>query len=201
MSSDAISAVQQAASSFVRSSGNVQVQTDNTKPPRRDNAGGTPGSRDQIALGSGASRQSLDTLQRIGGITDAINATATGIRETGNGLHSSADMVAKMEGELTRIIKNYPPFPIDDGGRKEILMRYSSLRKEIEQLTVPPPPPPVYEKVEGMWQELFSRNGGKLATPALEEDAPDKTVQAAARQLAATGEAISRLISSVATSL
>lgn len=200
MGSDAISGVQHARN-VVRNSTYAQVQSDNTKPPRRESAGGTPGRGDQIALGSGASRQSLDTLQRLGDITDASNATASAIRETGNGLQSSADIVTRMEGELGRIIKNYPPFLIEDGGRKEILMRYSSLRKEIEQLTVPPPPPPVYEKVEGMWDDLFSVNGGKIATPVLEQDAPDKTVQAAARQLAATGNAISRLISSVATSL
>lgn len=201
MSSDTISAVQHTAHLGVRNSSHTtQVQPNDLKPPPTETVD-TPKSRDQVAFGIGSSRQSLDTLQRLGGITGALNATANRIRETGDGLKSSADIVSKMGGELNRIIKNYPPFSIEDEDRKKILMGYSSLRKQIEALMVPPPPAPIYEKVDGMWQKLFSQQVGKLTTPSLEQDSSDSAVQAAASQLSATGDTISQLLTAIENSL
>jgi hypothetical protein len=40
---------------------------------------------------------------------------------------------------LERIVKNYPPFPPGSEERVKILKSISSLRKEIDQLTIPPP--------------------------------------------------------------
>ncbi|MBI4763938.1 MAG: hypothetical protein HY787_04960 [Deltaproteobacteria bacterium] len=37
-----------------------------------------------------------------------------------------------------RIIKNYPPYPIDDPERVKFLMSFNGLKREIEQMTIPP---------------------------------------------------------------
>lgn len=201
MSSDTLSAVQQSAQIGVRHSSYTQQQQPSNLNSTQIETGDAAIGRDQVALGPGSSRQSLDTLQRLGGITGALNATANRIRETGDSLKSSADIVSKMGGELNRIIKNYPPFSLEDEDRKKILMGYASLRKQIEQLTVPPPPRPIYEKVEGMWQELFSRQQRNIMTPVLENDSSDSAVQIAANQLSSTGDTISRLLTAMETSL
>jgi hypothetical protein len=200
MSSDPISAVQQTAHLVTRNASHTQIQPDNQKTVRTE-SGDTEGNRDQVALGISSSRQSLEALQRLGGITGALNATANRIRETGDALKASATIVSQMGGELNRIIKNYPPFSIEDEERKKILMGYISLRKQIDKLTVPPPPPPIYEKVDGMWQELFSQQDGKVTTPPLEQDSSDSAVRTSARQLSATGDTISRLLTSIENSL
>lgn len=200
MSPDTISAVQQAAKLVVRNASHAQIQPDNQKTSRTETSD-TTGDRDQVALAIGSSRQSLDTLQRLGGFTGALNVTANRIRETGDSLKTSANIVSQMGGELNRIIKNYPPFSIQDEERKKILMGYASLRKQIEELTVPPPPPPIYEKVDGMWQELFSQQDGKVTTPVLEQDSPDSAVQTATDQLSATSDTISLLLTTIENSL
>jgi hypothetical protein len=200
MSSDTISAVQQSVHLVTRNSSHTQVQSDNQKPSRTQ-TGNTAGARDQVALATGSSRQSLDTLQRLGGIAGVLNATATQIRETGDGLKTSAKIVSQMGGELNRIIKNYPPFSIQDEERKKILMEYASLRKQIEELTVPPPPPPIYEKVDDMWQKLFAQQDGKVTTPALKKDSSDSAVQTATDQLSVTGDTISLLLTTIESSL
>ncbi len=88
-----------------------------------------------------------------------------------------------MKEPLDRIIKQYPPFNTDDQERMDLLMSYSSLRDQIKSLMVPQPPPPVYEKVQPLWQNLFSDKDGTIPAPQLNVDAPDSHVKVAASQL------------------
>jgi hypothetical protein len=200
MAAENIPAVQQAATLVARATQFAPPQSDSQKGTSKNSEGNVIGS-DQITLNITTSRQTLDEMQRLDGMADDLNATAKNIRETGNGLKLSADIVAKMKGELDKIIKNYPPFSIDDGDRKKILMSYISIRKEINSLTVPLLPTPIHEKVEGMWQELFPQKDGKIATPALKENSSDNAVKIAANKLSVTGDAISQMLSAVKTSL
>ncbi len=200
MAAENIPAVQQATSLATRATLFVPTQSDNQKGTSKDTEGNAISS-DQITLNITTSRQTLEEIQRLDGMADDLNTTAKNIRETGNRLKLSADIVAKMKGELDKIIKNYPPFSIDDGDRKKILMSYISIRKEIESLTVSSLPAPIHEKVKSMWQELFPQNDGKVATPVLKGNSSDNAVKIAANKLSVTGDAISHMLSAVKTAL
>jgi hypothetical protein len=199
MSSDRLSAIQQAVHIGTHNFSQTQVQTHNQISSQTETEAAS--GHDKVSFDIDSSRQNLDTLQRIGQIAGALNATAMHIRETSDSLTSSADIVSRMTGELNRIVKNYPPFSLEDEERKKILMSYISIRKQIEKLTIPTLPPPINEKVEGMWQELFDRTDGRIETPALSEKASDSVVQAAANQLSATGATINRLLETIQASL
>ena len=200
MGRESITAVQQSASIASRVTQVAPMPTDNQKEPP-GNSGATATGGDQITVNAAASRPSIGAMQRLDGLAEDLNVTARSIRETGSGLKVANDTVGKMNGELDTIIKNYPPFLLEDEGRKKILMSYVSLRKQIDALTVPPPPAPVYEKVKGMWEDLFSRNDGKVATPALSDRSSDNAVKTAANALTSTSSAISQLLTAIKASL
>lgn len=174
----------------------LKKSQDNTNP-----ASSGALNNDPVQLQISVPRQTLDTLQKIGSITDVLNETAKSMRATGNGLSVGADITAKMRTTLDKITKNYPPFPIDSTERRDILMSYNSLRKDMEKMVVPPPPQPMYDKVHTLWKELFGGNQAEtISTPNLPENAPDTVIVDATKQLAATGAAISTIHDAIGAS-
>lgn len=158
-------------------------------------------SADQVSLNITISRRTLDTLEKIGGITDILNSTAKKIRETDHTLELSNNIIDKMKEELGKITKNFPPFDLASQERKAILMSYEALKKQIEQMTVPPPPPQIYEKVAHIWQDVFTSQDGAVSTPTLPATASDTTVQSALSSLTATGGRISEIRHELGTSI
>lgn len=157
---------------------------------------------DQVQLQISIPRQTLDTLQKIGSITGVLNDTAKSLRATGSGLTAAADMAEKMRASLEKIVKNFPPFPIDSAERKDLLMSYRALQKEMEKMMIPPPPLLVLDKVQKPWQSLFGQNRtGTVSTPALPENASDAAVADAAKQLASTGDMIASVHAAIGDSL
>lgn len=159
-------------------------------------------SGDQVKLNTSIPRQTADTMQKLGNITALSNNTAKSLRETVSGLSLSAEMLDKMKAKLETITKNFPPFPIDSSDRKKLLMSYRSLQKEIEKLTIPAPPPPAYDKVAGMWGDLFGQSQtGSVSTADLPDNASDAAVAKAAEQIAGTSEAFTKLNSAIGAAL
>lgn len=157
---------------------------------------------DQVSINITVPRQTLDTLEKIGGISDVLNGTAKNIRETGTALKLSSDLMTQMKSELGKIIKNFPPFPPESAERREILMSYQSVREQIDKMSIPAPPTPVYERVQTMWQEVFPANKqSKLDTPALTQNATDTQVQQADEQLTFTRSAVTQLREAIGSSL
>lgn len=138
---------------------------------------------DNVSIKIDLPRRTVDTIQRLGNLTDFINSVATNLRETSKGLEKVATAVTEMKKPLSVIIKNYPPFTMDSEERANLLMQYSSIKQEILKMTFPPPPPPIYEKVRHLWDDLFSGTDKTLQAPTLPVDAPDTHVVAAAKQL------------------
>jgi len=100
-----------------------------------------------------------DKTVQIRDMSEVSNTTALKVNVTEQKLAAVVDVVDKMKGVLEGIIvKNFPPFPAECSERKQLLMSYLSLQKELIQLTVPPPPPPVYEQVKLHWQDIFTNN-------------------------------------------
>jgi hypothetical protein len=136
---------------------------------------------DKVSIKVELPQNTVDTLQKMGTISDFLNSVATNLRQTHDGLTSAAAIVTDMKASLQMVVKNYPPYPIEDRGRVEELMRYSSLQKEIDQLTIPRPVPPIYEKVQHLWEGLT--NGTTIQTPAVPQDVPQSHIAAAVKQL------------------
>jgi len=90
--------------------------------------------------------------------------------------------------------KNYPPFPRDSQERKDLLMSYVSLRKEIIKMMVPPPPPPVYEKNTSLWEKLGYNENGSVASVV-----PDIAATATDAEVGAAWEALQGLSDAVGT--
>jgi hypothetical protein len=138
---------------------------------------------DKVSIKIDLSRNTVDTLQKMGNISDFLNSVATNLRQTNEGLKASATVVADMKTSLDKIIKNYPPYSLESEERIAQLMNYSSLKKQILSLMVPAPPPPLYEGVKHLWEDLFSGPGSTIQTPTLPADAPDSHIKAAYKQL------------------
>jgi len=107
-----------------------------------------------------------------------------------------------MKTELSKIVKNFPPFPPESAERRDILMSYQAIREQIDKMSIPPPPAPVYERVQTLWKELFSANKpNSVDTPALSQNATDTQVQQADEQLTFTRSAVTQLREAIGTSL
>jgi hypothetical protein len=85
---------------------------------------------------------------------DAINKSASAIREVGVTIEKAGQLLSKMEEELGAIVKMYPPYPIDNPERVSFLNSFGGLRKQTEALTFPPP-----EALDTLGG-LFSRQDG-----------------------------------------
>jgi len=132
------------------------------------------------------------TMGKLGNFNEERNLIAKNIRSSSEALSKVSDIVVRLKEDLGKIIKNYPPFPQDSQERKEILMSYVSLRKEIVSMIFPPPPAPVYEKNTSIWDKLGYTETGSVATsvPDLSSTATDEEVFAASKILGELGSDI-----------
>lgn len=140
-------------------------------------------SGDTVSIKVELPQKTVDTLQKMGNISDFLNSVATNLRQTNEGLKAASSVVSDMKASLDKVIKNYPPYSLVDKERIDQLMSYASLKQQIVNLMVPAPPPPIYEGVKHLWDDLFSGPGNTIQTPTLPSDAPDAHVNAAAKQL------------------
>lgn len=145
---------------------------------------------DKVSIKIELPQNTVDTLQKMGTISDFLNSVATNLRQTHEGLTAASAIVTKMKASLEKVIKDYPPYPIEDRGRMEELMSYTSLRKEITQMMIPLPPPQIYEKVQHLWEGLTGQNNS-VQTPGVPQDVPVTHVVAASKQLDAISGQIS----------
>lgn len=156
---------------------------------------------DKVSIKVDLPQNTVDTLQRLGNITDFLNSVATSLRQTNDGLNATSSVVEDMKTSLDKIIKNYPPYSLESKERIDQLMSYSSLKKQMISLMVPAPPPPIYENVKHIWEDLFSGPNNTIQTPTLPTDAPDSHVNAAIKQLDVISSQIGLVQESVSSSV
>ena len=168
------------------------VQQQNTRKVSAEFAP-LPVAGDNVSINVEISKNNLDTLQRMGNISDFLNTTATNLRQTNEGLQAASSAVTDMKSSLDQIIKNYPPYPIDSKARIDQLMDFSSLKKQIQSLEIPAPPPPIYDVVKHLWADLFLEKDKALNIPTLASDAPDSQVADVAKQLDDIGNKLSQI--------
>ncbi len=146
---------------------------------------------DTVSIKVDLPQNTVDTLKRIGNTSDILNALASNLRQTSAGLTAANTITEKMKTTLDVVVKNYPPYPVEDRGRMEQLMNYSSLRNQLQSMMIPAPPPPLYGKIKHMWENLVSGQDGTIQAPSLPQDAIHSHVNAAAKQLDAISSQIS----------
>ncbi|WP_243370215.1 hypothetical protein [Geotalea sp. SG265] len=101
---------------------------------------------------------------RIDSTKEAIASAAGAIHAAGKVMNAISDNIAKMKETLEAIVKNYPPFPPGSDERLKLLRSYSSLRKQIDALTVPPLPPDGTEYAKIVGDPAAGESGGIKVT-------------------------------------
>lgn len=160
-----------------------QLQNQNETSPVDTSAKKSDNVTDEVTIHLELPQNTLETLQKIGSVGELLVSTAKNVRQTNEALNLGVKHLEEMKTTLEKIIKNYPPFPSESKERMELLMSYSGLRKEITNLMVPSPPPPVYEKIQHVWDNLFSVQSRSIQAPHLPIDAPDSHVKIVVGQL------------------
>ena len=157
-------------------------------------------SKDSISLGAAVS----DKAGRLNSLSDGSNSLALRAKETDQKLSILAASIDKMTSALDAIVKNFPPFSLESSARKDLLMSYASIRKELLQLTFPPPPPPIYEKIQHQWQELFQKDApsNTIKLPGeLGSSTPDSDLKATMADLTTLHDGITSVRSDMKQSL
>jgi len=97
---------------------------------------------------------------------DTLNKAASTVRAVGGTVEQAGQLLGKVEEKLGQIVKMYPPYPIDNPVRIQLLNKIDGLRQQIEQLTYPPA-----ATVDTVGRLL----GTKTDTASKETDAPSTT--------------------------
>jgi len=131
-----------------------------------------------------------ERLQRIEGSVTDKEKIATSIRQTDSALDAVSSRVQAMKASLAKIVKNYPPFSIDSKERMDYLRSFTTLRKEIDSMTIPPPPPRTSVEMKSeIWQEKGLTG---LLPGELSSNASDAQVRRAHDQLGSAVQVISQ---------
>ena len=109
---------------------------------------------------------------------EGSNAAAGAIRNTDQSLATLGQKIDALKAPLETIVKNFPPFSPQDQARMKLLMHYSSLRKEIDELILPPPP------------EVVAAHKAQQLPEPLPVDATDSQIADHVAKLDATGAAV-----------
>ena len=142
--------------------------------PPSDPVKGTPVPGDQVLL-SGNPAAKYQELQHK---NEQSRSAAGAIRSTDRSLEALGQKVDALKAPLQAIVKNFPPFAPEDMARMKLFMKYASLRKEIEQLTVPAPP------------EVVKARKAEALPPPLPADANDSQIADHIEKLDATGASL-----------
>jgi len=158
---------------------------------------------DQVKLSSSVTNKNLDTVKAIEQMHSRMNELVKGTRETNEALNKAVEQVNAMQGSLTGILKNFPPFPLESKERQDLLMSYTSIKQELMRMTVPQPPPPLFEQIKHEWDKTIGQNGQMLASavPALDTGSSDAQVKQASVQLEKSSASLAELSSGVTRAL
>lgn len=164
-------------SAMLQQSGPTQALPDHGRNPSEDPGAATAIQSDQILL-SARPGSSFHELQRK---HDQQNRVAGAIRNTDRAAQAIGQKIDALKGPLETIVKNFPPFSEQDKERMKLLRSYSSLRKEIDRLTLPPPP------------DVIKARQAEALPPALPMHADDSQIADHLSKLDATAASLNEL--------
>lgn len=145
-------------------------------PQPVQDAGKSPQATSDQVLLTGSPDPKFQALQQK---NEQSNAAAGAIRNVDRSLGALGQKIDALKAPLETIVKNFPPFSPEDQARMKLLMKYSSLRKEIDALTLPPPP-----------DVVAARKAAALPAP-IPLDANDSQIADHVAKLDATSAALS----------
>lgn len=153
----------------------VSAQAEARGVPRdREPGAGDPAGGDQLLLSANRDgRLNQGALRH-----ERDNALAGAVRQSDRALQSLSQKIDALKAPLDAIVKNFPPFAPQDQERLKLLREYSSLRKEIDRLTLPPPP------------EIAQPRRGPELPPALSLGSDDSQIADHLAKLDATRAAV-----------
>lgn len=106
-------------------------------PDQPQHAGSTdPIIGDQVVLSGTLDRKFKDLQLK----NEQQNSVAGAIHRTDRAAHDFGQKIDALKAPLTTIVKTFPPYTPEDKARMKLLMNYASIKKEIDQLTLPAPP-------------------------------------------------------------
>lgn len=158
---------------------------------------------DRVKLTSTGTLKNVDTVHALEQMHARMNEQIKIARKTSEAINQQAAGIEDLTTALNSIIKNFPPFPVASQERQEILMSYTSIRKEILKMSVPPPPSEVYEQVKDTWKTVLDENGQLQpgAVPPLQSDSSDAALADVASGLGKSAQALASLSSSITQGL
>jgi hypothetical protein len=149
----------------------IPASGETAQPKSSADAGSTPVPQpqqgDAITTISGDYRQ-LAQLHRI---NTQANENAVSLRKSDEHLAQVGAKLSQMKNQLTTIVKNYPPYLLDDPRRIQFLRSFNGLRREIKQMTLP---------TDLKW---YGKEAALSDVPAMPENASDGAVATASGQL------------------
>lgn len=155
-------------------------------PEQKSNHSSAAISQDPVSV---SLHRMASTMGKLENVNLEKNQFATKIRETNKALQNMSPLVNGMKESLTTIVKNWPPFPVDSQERKDLLMSYSALRKEIISMTLPAPPTPVYESNARLWDKL-GLSTAESPLPELTAHSSDSEIGTALAEVSSFGETL-----------
>lgn len=110
------------------------------------------------------------SYKKLNAINDSLNTVAINVRAADSAMEAIGKVIDQMKATLEVIVKNYPPFPAGSEERAKLLNSYNSLRKQIDQLTIPPKnkgamkilADPAINKDAGDWGVILGEDGQTL---------------------------------------
>jgi hypothetical protein len=117
----------------------------NTVAMSRVTEANRPGQPGEVPSVTGSGNQLSSTTQVTGAYAqirnrqDELNQAASVVREVGNTVKEADQLLSKMEDNLVKVVKMYPPYPVDNPERISLLNSFGGLRRQIDALTFPPP--------------------------------------------------------------
>jgi hypothetical protein len=134
--------------SFVHGSSSTDLPRASTKDPFRK---GISGGEKEWNINH--SHFDFVKLQKV---NDRLNSAAKGQRT----FEKMNNYIEQMKAQLETILKQFPPFPPGSDERIQALRAYVSIRKMIDQLTIPPREeflPPPTEEIENVPDSVNSK--------------------------------------------
>jgi hypothetical protein len=117
--------------------GSVQRVTGSAQPESSVVPGVGVTRDDRVSVSGSAQVAGSFAQLRVG--QDALNKSASVVRQFGDAVENAGQLLGKAEDKLGQIVKMYPPYPIDSPERVLLLNDLGGLRKQIDALTFPPP--------------------------------------------------------------
>jgi flagellin-like hook-associated protein FlgL len=110
------------------------------------------------------------SYKKLNAINDSLNSVAINVRAADSAMEAIGKVIDQMKATLEVIVKNYPPFPAGSEERAKLLSSFNSLRKQIDQLTIPPKnkgamkilADPAVNKDAGDWGVILGEDGQTL---------------------------------------